>query len=71
MTTLFDNDAEKLLDTKASQLCQQGTDTEAPALLRNLCQHKLIFEIKLTDQNLKEGSQNHTVTGLLSQTTFY
>src|ERR1044072_8669271 len=33
-----------------------------PPLLQNLCNQTLIFEIKLSDHNLKDGSQNYTVT---------
>lgn len=64
--TLFDKDAQKLLNTTASKLLEQESNKEIPSLLQNLCQRKLIFEIKLTDHNLKEGSQNYTVQQGLS-----
>ncbi|MED6124885.1 hypothetical protein PIB30_063178 [Stylosanthes scabra] len=41
---------------------QQGIDTEAPSQLQNLCNLALIFEVRVNDYNLKEGSQNYTVT---------
>ncbi|XP_057417814.1 uncharacterized protein LOC130712013 [Lotus japonicus] len=60
--TLFDRDAQQLLHTTASELLQHGSNKEIPTVLRNLCKQTLIFEIKLSDHNLKKGSQNYTVT---------
>ncbi|RYR75047.1 hypothetical protein Ahy_A02g009754 [Arachis hypogaea] len=61
---LFDGEAKKLLDTTASNLItlQKSNDLEAPPQLKNLCNLTLIFEVKLNEFNLKEGSQQYTVT---------
>ncbi|RYR26751.1 hypothetical protein Ahy_B02g061058 [Arachis hypogaea] len=61
---LFDGEAKKLLNTTTSNLItlQKSNDIEAPPQLKNLCNFTLIFEVKLNDFNLKEGSQQYTVT---------
>ena len=62
--TIFDQDAQKLLNTTATELQSQqhGHNLEIPSKLQNLCNRTLVFEIKLTNHNLKEGSHNYTVT---------
>ncbi|RYR58006.1 hypothetical protein Ahy_A05g023668 [Arachis hypogaea] len=61
---LFDGEAKKLLDTITSNLItiQKSNDLEVPPQLKNLCNLTLIFEVKLNEFNLKEGSQQYTVT---------
>ncbi|XP_050897584.1 uncharacterized protein LOC127104448 [Lathyrus oleraceus] len=60
--TLFDQEAQKLLNTTAQMLLQQHANTSTPSILQNLCHRTLIFEIKLSAKNLKEGSQICTVS---------
>lgn len=43
-------------------LLQQQTNMSTPSLLQNLYHLTLIFEIKLSTKNLKEGSQIYTVS---------
>ncbi|RYR23893.1 hypothetical protein Ahy_B02g057383 [Arachis hypogaea] len=61
---LFDGEAKKLLGTTASNLItlQKSNDLETLPQLKNLCNLTLIFEVKLNEFNLKEGSQQYTVT---------
>nr|XP_004516852.1 uncharacterized protein LOC101502235 [Cicer arietinum] len=60
--TMFDKEAQKLLNTTATQLLEKLDNIERPSTLQNLCNRKLIFEIRLSDKNLKEGSQTYTIT---------
>lgn len=60
--TLFDQEAQKLLNTMVQMLLQQKDNTSTPSILYNLCHRTLIFEIKLSAKNLKEGSQFYTVS---------
>ncbi|MED6132069.1 hypothetical protein PIB30_015858 [Stylosanthes scabra] len=50
-----------VLSLKDQIKAQQGIDTEAPSQLQNLCNLTFIFEVRVNDYNLKEGSQNYTV----------
>ncbi|KAM7266049.1 hypothetical protein ACFE04_003732 [Oxalis oulophora] len=62
--TLFDRNAQTLLNNTASDLIttQADSDNDIPSLLRNLCNQNMIFEIQLTDRNFKDGWQNYTIT---------
>ena len=62
--TIFDREAQKLLGTTATELKSQqdGNNFEMSSKLQNLCNHILIFEVKMNNHNLKEGSHNYTVT---------
>lgn len=64
--TLFDQEAQKLLNTTTQILLQQQANTSIPSILKNLCHRTLIFEIKLYVKKLKRR-----VTNLHSIMNFY
>ena len=43
-------------------LLQQQPNMFTPSILHNLCHRTLIFEIKLSIKNLKEGLQIYTIS---------
>lgn len=60
--TLFDQEAQELLNTTAQMLLQQKANTSTPSILQSLYHRTLVFEIKLSAKNLKEGPQIYTVS---------
>ncbi|PHU13606.1 hypothetical protein BC332_14811 [Capsicum chinense] len=64
---LFNDVAEKLLDTSAHKLFNKLSsldNNDVPAHIQSLCGKDLIFKLKLNSYNLKEGLENFTVSKL-------
>ncbi|XP_015076269.1 replication factor A protein 1-like [Solanum pennellii] len=61
---LFNGVAEKLLDTSAHKLVNRlsKSETNIPPQIQSLCGMELVFKLKLSSFNLKEGLENYTVT---------
>uniref|UniRef100_A0A3Q7IIZ4 Replication factor A C-terminal domain-containing protein n=1 Tax=Solanum lycopersicum TaxID=4081 RepID=A0A3Q7IIZ4_SOLLC len=61
---LFKGVAEKLLDTSADKLVNSLSKSESniPHQIQSLCGMELVFKLKLSSFNLKEGLENYTVT---------
>lgn len=60
--TLFEQEAQKLLNATTQMLLQQQPNTYTSSILQNLYHRTLIVEIKLFAKNLKERSQIYTVS---------
>ncbi|KAK4731144.1 hypothetical protein R3W88_024132 [Solanum pinnatisectum] len=60
---LFNGVAEKLLDTSAHKLANRlsKSETDIPSQIQSLCEMDLVFKLKLSNFNLKEGLENYTV----------
>ncbi|XP_015076144.1 uncharacterized protein LOC107020338 [Solanum pennellii] len=61
---LFNGVAEKILDTSAHKLVNRlsKSETNIPPQIQSLCGMELVFKLKLSSFNLKEGLENYTVT---------
>ena len=61
---LFNGVAKKLLDTSAHKLVNRLSKSESniPPQIQSLCGMELVFKLKLSSFNLKEGLENYTVT---------
>ena len=61
---LFNGVAEKLLDTSAFKLLNRSThdDKDVPSQIESLCSKDIVFKLKFTNFNLKEGLENYKVT---------
>ncbi|PHT41296.1 hypothetical protein CQW23_20150 [Capsicum baccatum] len=64
---LFNDVAEKLLDTSAHKLFNKLSsldNNDVPSHIQSLCGKDFIFKLKLNSYNLKEGLENFTISKL-------
>ncbi|MCE5166954.1 hypothetical protein HAX54_031103, partial [Datura stramonium] len=59
---LFNDVAEKLLDTSTHKLFNKLSSDNLPVQIERLCGKDFIFKLKLNTCNLKEGLENFTVS---------
>ncbi|KAF5730753.1 hypothetical protein HS088_TW19G00349 [Tripterygium wilfordii] len=66
--TMFEREVEKLLHVSATGLLSQnnGDMKEVPQRLNDLCGQKLIFQIRISDKQFKNGWERFTVTKIFN-----